>query len=70
MYVLQVNYLKVYQSLTNFYLNITSFSKNIKFVTTTLQEAPRKSPGSPVSVVTQLVVLETHSASLQVAIEC
>ena len=33
MYVLQVYYLKVYQSLTNFYLNITSFSKGIKFVT-------------------------------------
>jgi hypothetical protein len=33
MYVLQVYYLKVYQSLKKFYLNITSFLKNIKFVT-------------------------------------
>ncbi len=33
MYVLQVYYLKKYQSLTNFYQHITSFSKNIKFVT-------------------------------------
>ncbi len=31
MYRLQVYYLKVYQSLTNFYLNITIFSENIKF---------------------------------------
>jgi hypothetical protein len=29
MYVLQVYYLKVYQSLTNFYPNITSFLKNV-----------------------------------------
>jgi hypothetical protein len=39
MYVLQVDYLKIYQSLTNFYRNITSFSKNIKFVTLTLGPA-------------------------------
>jgi hypothetical protein len=31
--ILQVYNLKVYQSLTIFYLNITSFSKNIKLVT-------------------------------------
>jgi hypothetical protein len=35
MCVLQVNYLKVYQSLTNFYLNIASLSKNINIVTHT-----------------------------------
>jgi hypothetical protein len=35
MYVVQVDYLKVNQSLENIYLNITSFLKNIKFVTPT-----------------------------------
>jgi hypothetical protein len=42
-------YSKVYQSLTNIYQNniITSFLRNIKFVTTTGDPAPRKKEFKP-----------------------
>ncbi len=61
MHVLQVYYLEVYQSLTNFYLNITSFSKNIKFVTLSkmtkkLQRmTPNPTPILPILILPQIV---------------